>query len=349
MRIKNIQNLFKPGRYSKLSHDFKNPLAALYAISGISRKQYQLTTKTGDTIKTNREDSPVWEEYFLSKWSNIIIEKGLFKVTPHDRSIPQYFINGGTQCFTHNPTRWNARKNRPEIINEIEHSERKIYSQHGEDGIIETLLKIIPVSHKYIVEFGAYDGVGMSNSRHLIKDKDWKSLLIEADNKLFAKLKRLYSKNDQVTTINEFITEENINAIFRKSNVPQDLEILSIDVDSIDYYIWRGLTDFRPKIVIVEYNSSISPDKDYIVPKHQAIELGGTSLEGASISSWNKLGIEKGYQLIYGELYGSNLFFIDNKYTEELDTSDIKITDTYQPPQFGMISGGTAQNGRGYR
>lgn len=348
MRLKHLNKLFSIDRYKKLSIDFRNPLRALYASSGISKMKQQIITNKGYTIYTDREDLPVWDAYFSAKECRITISNDLFKITPLKKDIPPYFIRGGTQCFTYQPSRWNRAPERAELLNKIEQSEKSIYSQHGEDGVIEYLLQKIPISHRYIVEFGAYDGVGMSNSRHLIKNKGWNSFLIEADNRLYKKLSKLYKGSQTVKTKKSFVTEENINDLFSEANIPYDFEVLSIDIDSIDYYVWRGLNQFRPKIVIVEYNSCIPSNQEYIASKEQAVELGGTSKEGASILSWHKLGIKKGYQLVYGELHGANLFFVDNKYMQSLGDSNINIRDIYQPPQFGILAGGKAENGRGY-
>jgi hypothetical protein len=99
---------------------------------------------------------------------------------------------------------------------------------------------------------------------------------------------------------------------------------------------------------VVEYNSSIAPDIEYVVPKQDAARLSGTAREGASLLSWYKLGLEKGYRLVYGELTGSNLFFVHESCLSQIDVSGIEPADVYQPPQFGLLAGGIAPNGRGY-
>ncbi|MCK4951730.1 MAG: hypothetical protein KAS48_07915, partial [Gammaproteobacteria bacterium] len=223
-----------------------------------------------------------------------------------------------------------------------------VYSQHGEDGVIEALLGKISSVGNYIVEFGAYDGICMSNSRYWIKEKGWSALLIEADPRFYSKLHDLYKDNRKVETIKSFVTTENINDLFRNAGVPQDLDILSIDIDSIDYYVWEALTEFCPKIVVIEYNSTMLPDQKYIVEKDKAVEYSGTSREGASILSLYELGKSKGYQLVYAELSGGNLFFVHEQYMQYFDVDEVLPEDVYQPSQFGVLCGGVAPNGRGY-
>ena len=106
--------------------------------------------------------------------------------------------------------------------------------------------------------------------------------------------------------------------------------------------------DFRPKIVIIEYNASIKPDKEYVAPKEKVLEYSGTSNEGASILSLCKLGKRKGYRLIYAELSGANLFFVSESLIDYFETDGFRPDEIYQPPQFGVLCGGSAPNGRGY-
>ena len=233
-------------------------------------------------------------------------------------------------------------------MHELEQAEHSVYSQHGEDGVIQALLKHIPVKHRFVVEFGAYDGEYMSNSRHLIKDHGWRALLIEADPRFYKQLSRRYRNNPNVSLMNEFIYKENINELFKHGGVPRDFEVLSIDVDGPDYYLWQALTEYQPKIVIIESNPSFPAGEHYVVPEDQIRQLGGTSREGASLQSFYELGRQKGYHLVYIELSGANLFFIHDSCLEYFDIEGIEPALLYQPPQFGVLAGGSAPNGRGY-
>lgn len=298
---------------------------------------------------TDRGDMPIWSAYFNHKDCSVSIKDGLFQITPHSPGMKKYFIKGGEQCISYSPGRWNQSVRKKQLINFLESAEKSIYSQHGEDGVLEYLIKKTCEKHKYIVEFGAFDGIAMSNSRHFIKNKGWSALLIEADKKLYTRLECLYADHEKVALRNVMVTEKNINELFKGAGVPEDFDILSIDIDSIDYYVWEALTDYMPGIVIIEYNSSIPPDVEYIVSKDKMGRYTGTANEGASILSFYKLGQKKGYQLIYGELSGANLFFVHQSLLQNLNIEDITPEDAYQPPQFGLLAGGPAPNGRGYQ
>ena len=183
---------------------------------------------------------------------------------------------------------------------------------------------------------------------YLIKDHGWHACLIEPDPRFFKKLGQRYSDNPRVTLLNEFIYKENINSLFERAGVPRDFEVLSIDVDGPDYYLWQALTDFEPKIVLVESNPSIPPGHSYVVPETDAFRLSGTAQEGASLQALYELGRRKGYHLVYIELSGANLFFVHDSCLDYFDIAGIEPAILYQPPQFGALAGGTAPNGRGY-
>ena len=346
MRLSRLKGL-SFSKYRKLKSDFLNPMSALLASTGLSGKTFTLHTHDGDIMQVDRSDLPAWQEYFNPTVCNVEIQNGLFHVTPMNPEHPDYNIKGASTGFTWQPERWQSASHLP-LINELELAEKSVYSQHGEDGVVQALLKHIPIQHQFVVEFGAYDGDYMSNSRHLIKDHNWSALLIEPDPRFYKKLYKLYQDNPRIKMFNEFIYKENINQLFKRGGVPKYFEVLSIDVDGPDYYLWQALTDFEPKIVILESNPSISANENYIVAEKDAFRLSGTAREGASMLALYELGKKKGYHLVYIELSGANLFFVHNSCIENFDLKGIEPDILYQPPQFGVLAGGSAPNGRGY-
>lgn len=348
MRLSNIASLFSIEKLKKLRYDFKTPYKALLATSGLLRRPLRLKTKEDIYITVNRGDLPIWDEYFNNKYCKISITGSLFYIQPVNKNHQPYYVCGSSNALTYSPQRWNTKAHQCPLVQELEHQEYSIYSQHGEDGILQALFNRLPIDHKYIVEFGAHDGINMSNSRYWINNNDWSAFLIESDNRFYKNLSNIYKNNDKVKLLKTFVTPENIDELFHTAEVPVDFEILSIDIDSIDYYVWQGLNKFRPKVVVVESNPSIPPGENYIVPREKAIDYSGTSKEGASISSLYQLGIEKGYQLIYSELSGTNLFFVDKSLLSNINFTPLTPEELYQPPQYGRLAGTTAVNGRGY-
>jgi hypothetical protein len=348
MRLKGLNKFFSFSRYRKLQQDFKTPVLALRAAAGISGSTITLQTRSGETMQVDRGDLPLWEAYFKPRGCEVRVEQGMFHVLPINGSHPDYFIKGCSGGVTWNPGRWSKAADQDGFITWLQAREKSVCSQHGEDGVLEALMEKLPCPTNFIVEFGAYDGICMSNSRYFVDEKKWSALLIEADPRFYKKLSALYKGHPSVSTLKSFVTTENINALFTGAGVPKDFDILSIDIDSIDYYVWEALTEFTPRIVVVEYNASIAPDREYVVPEDKAIEYSGTSREGASILSLYMLGKRKGYRLLYAELSGANLFFLHESVVGYFEASGFRPEEVYQPPQFGVVCGGDAPNGRGY-
>lgn len=349
VRLRYLPEALDLRRCKKLRRDFQTPVRALVAASGVVRRPVRLMTRTGATMIVDRGDAPLWREYFHPNVCFVEIKDGLFHVLPRDLGTTPYYVAGGRNCLTHKPQRWNREAYRSPLVSQLEGAEHGVYSQHGEDGVIGELLRSIGPTHRFIVEFGAYDGIAMSNSRNLIVHANWSALLIEGNRRFFRSLSKLYRHHPTVTTLNAFVTTENINTLFHDAGVPREFDLLSIDVDSIDYYLWQALTEFRPNIVLIEYNASIPPDENYVVPKSDALRLSGTSREGASIQALYRLGKDKGYRMVYSELTGANLFFVRDDLCDALNAPELSPEALYQPPQFGLLGGGSAPNGRGYR
>ena len=168
------------------------------------------------------------------------------------------------------------------------------HSQSGEDGFIAAALERIGVKNRHCFEVGAADGEFYSNTL-LLREFGWSAVLIEADAEQYAKLRRFESP--MVRTVHERIGPDSLNWILRKHGAPADLDFGCIDIDGQDYWCWRYLTDFRPRLMLVEYSPYGSPD--YLCP------LGGEGQTGAN--PLIALGREKGYLPLLRTRY--NLLF----------------------------------------
>ena len=219
---------------------------------------------------------------------------------------------------------------------EFEKYERSVFSQSGEDGILEKIFEIIKPTHRYAIEFGAGDGIKNSNVRHLITHQDWGGLLIEGDDKLADVCEDNYIKYPKVRTLQAWIYPGNIELIFEENSVPKDLDLLIIDIDSNDYYVWKAIHDFRPKVVQIEFNGTFAPPQKMVVDFYPMNYWDEESFYyGASIQSLYELGKRKGYELIYVNRFGLNLFFVDKKYFKRFGIKDNFPIKLFRPHMLG--------------
>lgn len=193
------------------------------------------------------------------------------------------------------------------------------YSQEGEDIIIKNILDIIEDNkeeEKWCVEFGAWDGIHASNTYHFIKEENYKAVLIEGDKNKFNELNE-NMKGYDVDCICKYVTfegENRLDNILGKTKLPKDFALLSIDIDGNDYYIWESLIKYRPKLVVIEFNPTISNEVEFVQEKDFSLNHGCSPL------SLVKLAELKGYKLIHTTV--NNCFFIDQKYFDLFGLED---------------------------
>jgi hypothetical protein len=216
---------------------------------------------------------------------------------------------------------------------DLRSSERSVFSQFGEDGVIERLFEIIAPGPKYVVEFGAGDGVKNSNARNLILNHGWSAFLIEGEAKRAASMKETYQGNPKVTALQAWVYPGNIEILFEENGVPVDLDLLVIDIDSNDYYVWRAIQGFQPKIVQLEANPAYPPPQQMVVDFHPMNYWDGSDYHGASAQTWYNLAKRKGYELVYHSSRGNNLFFVREEYYRRFGIEDNSPAKIYTPVQ----------------
>ena len=199
----------------------------------------------------------------------------------------------------------------------------KIYSQFGEDGIISEILKRLDKSNhdKWCVEFGARDGISDSNTLNLIKNYNYKAVLIEGDKKYYKKLCQNFPQNE-IIKINKFVDfsgEENLDNLLRVTKIPKNFDFLSIDIDGCDYYVFESLNEYRPKIVCIEFNHLIPNSIEFVQKKDFKVK------QGSSAKSLIKLAGKKDYKLVGSSF--SNLFFIDKEYFNLVTEKEVLLED----------------------
>lgn len=196
-------------------------------------------------------------------------------------------------------------------MNDLSKYKKNFFSQHGEDGIIEEILRRLnKFRDNQYCEFGAWDGMHLSNVCALIKKNDCKALLIEPDKKKFKELCKNFP-DKKIIKLNKFVETEGENKLdnlLKKFEFNLNFDFLSIDVDSIDYHIFKSINVFKPKIVCIEYNPTIPNCINFIQQNDANIN------QGSSAKSLVELAETKRYSLVSATK--TNLFFVyeDFKY-----------------------------------
>ena len=194
----------------------------------------------------------------------------------------------------------------------------KTDSQYGEDLILLDFFNRTNLNKGYFFEFGAWDGIYLSNCRFFYK-KDWEGCFVESDKRKFNKLKKNYSNDSKIKTLNEFIntTDNNLDKIIQKYNIKK-IDLLSIDIDGRDLSVWKTLNKIKPKFVIIEYNQFIPFDVEY--------EDTTNKFVGSSALAIYNYAKSMNYELIGATT--ANLIFIEQSFNNKT-IENINIENLY--------------------
>lgn len=208
-----------------------------------------------------------------------------------------------------------------------------VYSQWGEDGILEWLLQRLPIWPECFVEFGV-ENYTEANTRFLLKHRNWKGVVIDgsAQNVQYIRNDSIYWRHD-LTAICEVVTRENINEILLDNGLSGDIGILSIDIDGNDYWVWEVINMVNPQIVICEYNAVLGDVHALTIPYepmfHRTAAHHSNLYFGCSINGLCNLALQKGYTLVGTNQTGCNAFFVRNDILLKMKGS---IDDRYPKP-----------------
>ncbi|AWA29253.1 hypothetical protein HYN48_03650 [Flavobacterium magnum] len=206
------------------------------------------------------------------------------------------------------------QNNGKQQIKSLDEVEFQVFSQRGEDGIIQYIINKIEIPYPIFVEFGV-ETYTESNTRFLLFNNNWSGLVIDgsAKNVDFIRKDLVYWKYDLVA-LNSFITRENINNLISSYTKVRDIGLLSVDIDGNDYWIWECIDCINPRIVICEYNSAFGGKKKVTVPYKadfvRSREHHSELYFGASLAAFCDLAEKKGYDFIGTTRAGVNAYFV---------------------------------------
>lgn len=184
----------------------------------------------------------------------------------------------------------------------------RLYSQNEEDGIVLALLEAAGVGARRFVDIGS--GSSGGNCCVLALEMGWAGLMVESRPESADRLRRKLAHNPRVAVAAAFVTADNVNELIRSHDLSGEIDVLSIDIDSTDYWVFEALEACTARVVVIEYNALFGPDRAVTIPN--APRPGGASGEyvGASLAALDQLARRKGYGLVLCEDTGINAFFL---------------------------------------
>lgn len=215
-------------------------------------------------------------------------------------------------------------------LEDIQSAEFKVFSQFGDDGIIQYLIKHtnITTSERSFIEFGV-ENYQESNTRFLLLNNYWRGLVMDIDSDAISQIRAApYYWRRQLTAVCARVDVDNVNSLFAENGFQGDLGLLSIDIDGNDYWVWEAIEMVRPVIVVAEYNAIFGAARAVTVPYDPTFfrtRAHSSNLYwGASLLALIRVGSHKGYAFVGTNTAGNNAYFVRRDRMGELSEKDIR-------------------------
>ena len=215
-------------------------------------------------------------------------------------------------------------------------AEFQVFSQFGEDGIIQHLISKVPIANDVFVEFGVEDYTE-SNTRFLLVNDNWRGLVLDGSD---AHRRWLESHptgwRHEIEAVTAFIDRDNINGLIGGAGVDGDIGLLSIDLDGNDLWILEAIEVVSPRILILEYNSTFGPEAAVTVPYDPSFVRSDKHASnlywGASLAALTSTARDKGFSLVGSNRAGNNAFYVRDDVRGELPV--VGSADAWRPSRF---------------
>jgi hypothetical protein len=192
----------------------------------------------------------------------------------------------------------------------------RLRSQNEEDGVTLALLKAVGITTRRFIEIGC-GGKG-GNSAVLAFDLGWSGLMVDASVTALGMLRNLLQGNPQVTFVRSYVTSGNINKLLRMQGMSGEIDFMSIDIDSCDYWLLEALEVSSPRVLVMEYNALFGAARSVTLPNAPPPAKRPKGYFGASLAALEKLARKKGYRLVFCEEAGVNAFFVRQDLAPEI-------------------------------
>lgn len=243
---------------------------------------------------------------------------------PSPHSAPNWTINKPVQDLLAFQYRSLIRSG--EALPPLAETGFRVFSQNDEDGILHFLFTVIGTADRVAVEICCGDGIEC-NSANLIVNHGWTALLVDGGKENIERGRNFYRtcRDTRIWPpmfVQEWVTAENINDLIAGNLVSGGVDLLSIDVDGMDWWLWKALSCIAPRVVVVEYQDILGPERSVTAPYAPGFQGewvdGHINNGGASLAAFVKLGRQKGYRLVGTNRYGFNAFFVRNDLAPDL-------------------------------
>lgn len=223
----------------------------------------------------------------------------------------------------------------PKRLNRFEH---QVFSQNGEDGVLTEIFRRIGTTDRRFLEIGVGDG--LENNTTYFLGQGWKGWWLDGDARAIEKIKKTFwqpvDRGDLVAR-QSLVTAENISATLAEMNVPTEFDLFSLDIDRNTYFIWKALNHLRPRVMVVEYNSTYPPQVDWTVEYRADLVYNCTSYMGANLKAYERLGAELGYALVGCELSGINAFFVRRDLCGDKFAEPFTAENHFEPTRYFLL------------
>jgi hypothetical protein len=219
----------------------------------------------------------------------------------------------------------------------------KVFSQADEDGIIQEIFRRIGTTNRTFIEFGVEAGLECNTAKLLLEG--WNGLWIEASPPYVAAIRnnaRSYIEGGQLKLTESLVTAENINRLIAAAGLGGEIDLIGIDIDNNDYWVWKAIDAVKPRVVVIEYNPTLRPPLALVVPYRPDAQWDGTNYFGASLEALVRLGRAKDYRLVGCNISGGNAFFVRNDLGRDAFLEPATAEEHFEPARyyFALLNGG---------
>ncbi len=216
--------------------------------------------------------------------------------------------------------------------------EQQVFSQNGEDGALAEIFRRIGTTDRRFVEVGVGDG--LENITVFWLAQGWEGCWLEGDEKSVAQIREHFWQplaKGSLVLRQAFISAENIGSLFTELKVPPEFDLFSLDIDRNTWFVWRALKDYRPRVVVMEYNASWPAAVDWTVEYRPELVHNCTAYMGASLKAYERLGAELGYALVGCDLGGINAYFVRRDLCGDKFAAPFTAENHYEPPRYFLL------------